>query len=652
MTFYLKSPDKGISEEEASAKDRKHMAVGTEQVVLLSRSVDQVLSEAGRYSYSAICAILLNSLYDNEWDRPFSETCLRTIISHLDLPSQVDPIMFSILKGETKQSTADTESYLELIMNDSVVSTDDKVDEIDKLFFLMQQTILLAVRQGVYDARWRVLMRAIGEIFSIGWPTVEEFEATIVNCLSMIQPVKSAEEVKGDKMRQRLVKVKRYALIGLATVGGGALIGVTGGLAAPLIGAGLGSMVGGSALLAALGSTAGTAIVASLFGAAGAGLTGYKMHKRVGEIEEFAFGYLSPVCADNAKICDELCEAGTSADSGSKTSSDIQVVPIQQQLHITIAVTGWLKDDQEDNFTRPWLCLCSSREQYYLKYESSYLLELGRAIEYFASIAVSIAAQQALKYTVLSGLISAVAWPASLIGLASVIDNPWGVCCRRSAQVGKQLAQVLLAREHGQRPVTLIGFSLGARVIYYCLREMSDRPSCEGIVQDAILIGAPCGGHPADWKKLTRVVAGRLVNGYCRTDWLLKFLYRTLSMPSGGVAGLQPIELKNKKMQNVDLTALVSGHSEYPDKIYEILKAVGVTVREVRRGVNSKLKHSKTDFINIPKHPVTPRSSSESDLQKLQTKSNGTSAEMSSSNPPSMFASSLSTENVLEDNKS
>ncbi|RZF39059.1 hypothetical protein LSTR_LSTR006596 [Laodelphax striatellus] len=609
MTFYLKSPDKGISEEEASAKDRKHMAVGTEQVVLLSRSVDQVLSEAGRYSYSAICAILLNSLYDNEWDRPFSETCLRTIISHLDLPSQVDPIMFSILKGETKQSTADTESYLELIMNDSVVSTDDKVDEIDKLFFLMQQTILLAVRQGVYDARWRVLMRAIGEIFSIGWPTVEEFEATIVNCLSMIQPVKSAEEVKGDKMRQRLVKVKRYALIGLATVGGGALIGVTGGLAAPLIGAGLGSMVGGSALLAALGSTAGTAIVASLFGAAGAGLTGYKMHKRVGEIEEFAFGYLSPVCADNAKICDELSEAGTSADSGSKSSSDIQVVPIQQQLHITIAVTGWLKDDQEDNFTRPWLCLCSSREQYYLKYESSYLLELGRAIEYFASIAVSIAAQQALKYTVLSGLISAVAWPASLIGLASVIDNPWGVCCRRSAQVGKQLAQVLLAREHGQRPVTLIGFSLGARVIYYCLRVRM-------------------------------------------TDWLLKFLYRTLSMPSGGVAGLQPIELKNKKMQNVDLTALVSGHSEYPDKIYEILKAVGVTVREVKRGVNSKLKHSKTDFINIPKHPVTPRSSSESDLQKLQTKSNGTSAEMSSSNPPSMFASSLSTENVLEDNKS
>lgn len=69
----------------------------------------------------------------------------------------------------------------------------------------------------------------------------------------------------------------------------------------------------------------------------------------------------------------------------------------------------------------------------------------------------------------LSGIISAITWPASLLTLASVIDNPWGVCCRRSAEVGRQLAEVLVQRQHGKRPVTLIGFSLGARVIYYCL---------------------------------------------------------------------------------------------------------------------------------------------------------------------------------------
>lgn len=85
----------------------------------------------------------------------------------------------------------------------------------------------------------------------------------------------------------------------------------------------------------------------------------------------------------------------------------------------------------------------------------------------------------------------------------------------RSAEVGKQLAEVLLTREQGQRPVTLIGYSLGARVIFYCLREMAEREGCEGIIQDAILLGTPVSGSK-DWSKLTRVVAGRIVNGYSK----------------------------------------------------------------------------------------------------------------------------------------
>ena len=51
------------------------------------------------------------------------------------------------------------------------------------------------------------------------------------------------------------------------------LIGLTGGLAAPLIAAGAGAVLGaGSA--AVLSTTAGLAFIASIFGAAGAGLTG------------------------------------------------------------------------------------------------------------------------------------------------------------------------------------------------------------------------------------------------------------------------------------------------------------------------------------------------------------------------------------------
>jgi len=53
-----------------------------------------------------------------------------------------------------------------------------------------------------------------------------------------------------------------------------------------------------------------------------------------------------------------------------------------------------------------------------------HLTRLGKALDYIFEGIISMAATEALKYTVLSGLITAVAWPASLISAASVIDNP------------------------------------------------------------------------------------------------------------------------------------------------------------------------------------------------------------------------------------
>lgn len=61
--------------------------------------------------------------------------------------------------------------------------------------------------------------------------------------------------------------------------------GVTGGLAAPLVAAGAATIIG-SAGAAALGSVAGIAVMTSLFGAAGAGLTG-KIAKEWGLGKEF-----------------------------------------------------------------------------------------------------------------------------------------------------------------------------------------------------------------------------------------------------------------------------------------------------------------------------------------------------------------------------
>lgn len=58
---------------------------------------------------------------------------------------------------------------------------------------------------------------------------------------------------------------------------------------------------------------------------------------------------------------------------------------------------------------------------------------------------------------------------------------------------------------------------------------MSERKNCEGIVQDVILIGAPCTAQANEWNKFKKVVAGRIVNGYCRYElFLIKFIFDTI----------------------------------------------------------------------------------------------------------------------------
>ena len=54
-------------------------------------------------------------------------------------------------------------------------------------------------------------------------------------------------------------------------------------------------------------------------------------------------------------------------------------------------------------FSAPWATLAHSREQYCLAWEAKYLMELGNALETILSGLANMVAQEALKYTMLSG---------------------------------------------------------------------------------------------------------------------------------------------------------------------------------------------------------------------------------------------------------
>jgi len=44
---------------------------------------------------------------------------------------------------------------------------------------------------------------------------------------------------------------------------------------------------------------------------------------------------------------------------------------------------------------------------------------------------------------------------------------------------------------------------------------------CEGIIEEAIMLGAPVTGSADEWCPLARVVSGRIVNGYSRYSFPL-----------------------------------------------------------------------------------------------------------------------------------
>lgn len=173
-------------------------------------------------------------------------------------------------------------------------------------------------------------------------------------------------------------------------------------------------------------------------------------------------------------------------------------------------------------------------------------------------------------------LMASLQLPLVLTKLAYLIDNPWNVSLTRAHAAGLILADSLRERNLGNRPVTLVGFSLGARVIFSCIKELADK-GAHGLVQNAYLFGAPVVASKDDYLKARSVVSGRLVNGYSKNDWILGYLFRATSGGIMRVSGLAPIE-GIYGLENFDLTQLVNGHMDYRSAMPRILREVGLEV--------------------------------------------------------------------------
>mmetsp|Transcript_15602 Transcript_15602/g.20345 ORF Transcript_15602/g.20345 Transcript_15602/m.20345 type:complete len:151 (+) Transcript_15602:1648-2100(+) len=139
----------------------------------------------------------------------------------------------------------------------------------------------------------------------------------------------------------------------------------------------------------------------------------------------------------------------------------------------------------------------------------------------------------------------------------------------------------------GRRPVSLIGFSFGARVIYKCLKEIArhqrewlekkenDRNLREpaSIIEDVILMGLPNHYNRDTWCDIRRVVNGRLVNCYSKNDWILQIMFQLKKISVKPVCGTIPIDID--RVESYDVSQIIQNHGDYCVKVSEILKMVG-----------------------------------------------------------------------------
>ncbi|CZR53986.1 uncharacterized protein PAC_03869 [Phialocephala subalpina] len=413
--------------------------------------------------------------------------------------------------------------------------------------------VLLLLSLGHYSAHSRVLLCYLTSAFAIPLDVLTREETDIAKTLILASKALTADAE--TKKRQAENASSRRWKVGLASVAGAALIGVTGGLAAPVVAGAIGGIMGGVGL-GGLASFLGIfamngALVGTLFGAFGGKMTGEMVDTYAKEVSDFKF----------LPIASEWGEFGT------KEEADAEA----RRLRVTIGINGWLT--AQDDVVKPWRVLGRDSEVFALRYEMEALLTLGSSLQNMvSSYAWSYVKLEILKRTVLASLWAAI-WPVYLLKMATSIDNPFAVARNRSEKAGRVLADALINRAQGERPVTLIGYSLGSRVIYSCLKSLAERKAF-GLVENVIFIGSPIPSNSNNWRVMRSVISGKIFNVYSENDYILAFLYRATSIQFG-IAGLQQIG-DVEGIDNMDLSKEVSGHLRYPELLGKILKRTGV----------------------------------------------------------------------------
>lgn len=432
-----------------------------------------------------------------------------------------------------------------------IIKPDDIKDkknlQIDVAWTIICDLFLILLENAIYDARSRTLLIKFAQLLNITHLEICEFEKRVTDSLDMEQSTDEQiwQETKHMKDRRRKNKRKKLTYVGLAMVGGSLVLGLSGGLLAPVIGAGIAaglSTIGITGATGFLTGVGGTTVVALSSTAIGANIGARGMSKRMGSVRTFEFKPLHN----------------------------------NRRVNLIISISGWIIGN-EDDVRLPFSTVDPVEgDLYSLYWEPEMLKSTGQTINIVASEVFTQTIQQVLGATILTAFMASIQWPMALSKLGYIIDNPWNVSLDRAWSAGLILADTLINRNLGQRPVTLIGFSLGARVIYSCLIELCKKKAL-GLVENVYIFGTPVVRKKDQLVMARSVVSGRFVNGYSVKDWVLAYLFRATAGGFNKVMGISTAD-DVEGIEDFNCTDLVDGHMAYRKNMPKLLKKLGMTV--------------------------------------------------------------------------
>ena len=259
-----------------------------------------------------------------------------------------------------------------------------------------------------------------------------------------------------------------------------------------------------------------------------------------------------------------------------------------------------------------------SGELYTLTWETDFLLKLCRvATVLFLEISDTLGKQ--ILTNALVG--SVVAIPSALLTASIVIDDPYQLISLRSKQAGIELAHCLLTSDE-HRPISLVGFSFGARLIFDCLLEIArhqliwqrqqaqkenvddapdknnwgfirrrrsgDQDKIEyvrepaSIIEDVVLIGMPRVLDQAEWITCREMVGGRLVNCFNRKDWIVSYMINIRCFGAiSKTCGTHEVVMEG--VENYEVSDFASTHDRYLAAVPQILNEIGYTQPKPRK---------------------------------------------------------------------